>query len=1366
MTVQGFDKDYYLGVKLAALQKTSPEWVGKTTADLENTLSNLGLTPAMHYERYGYKEGLAPNQYFNEAEYKLAKATQMFNAGQALSIDAALADFNAKWTGNAYEHYVQYGFKENVNASNSFDESLYLDKKLAALKADPATATAWANKTVADLKTAFGAMTSLSHYLWYGKAEGLTATAVPDGEKVNVVVPTTSFTLTNGTDTASANVFTAGLVYTPNGNDRINALQDEDVLIGTGTNATLNATLGNFNDNGAGTITPTLTGIETINVAFTGSGAATNTLDLQDSTGVKSVNVTRISDPNNNVTIDNLTSVPTNLSLAKTNSPAGIVTFSFTDEGARGTADETTLTLSNVVLNQLLVQEKAGVPDQGIETIKLVSTGSENNIGTLFAEDLKTLTISGDKKLVLGTTASVIGAQGVEATRAVAGLGNVAGSLTVVDASALAADFEYTIGAEINAGVDNTSGVPVNLKITGGKGNDVFRLAAGASIDTGDEISGGESGNIMVHFGGASVINGTANIKGVNNLEVRTGHDAGVVADTVTINADAFDSLKSIYVRNEGMTQLVAPNWSSAAEGMTVTLNNLTAAQAADITVAHGTTGNSTVANNIVNAAFKTAAADNAAQVTLVDGVNADPVFNLQLNAASAEKVTILDNDTESNTVHLTDALRTQAGSTLTVLPGTASDKTMYMNFDSSPTGVALVNTVADVVNVNDYVARVGYGIATDGTTFSNTIHLDRESAEQVRLGAVATRDAAASSVFYGTAGVAGDGVTRHTFESVVAGTYEGDVIIRLNDITRADGVSSMNIATGAGNDTFIFDAIGLTSAGFTSGDTVAASTGTDTLVIDGNSATIPGTPRINHQTSEWDNLKGIDVLRFASNAGVANVGNAARVANAGGAYYAAIDNDFIAQTDAGNRLTVVNNDGDLTTNSESDLVLDLRGLSQSKWVTFIGANSNSVAGLSSNRLVLDDVSANQNMILNGGDTDVRNLAAANWARYTAGNNNVYEVRNTANVSINDLSQTRNFGLINFTNDQATPQTLTLTLNSTIVEQMVDSSRTATNAATQEILNIVATDQGAVASILNIDARTVTGFNALTVTGSLAGADILNLNANVGGSTNTVNLQASAGDRVNWTGGAAGLIATIDLGADANAGGTAAGNGYAQFVLGAVTTTHDIDNAEIADLTGLTYAAAAINGTAVAETFVVGRGIDTITTAAGADIIQINAVSTLAGTVYATADHVTDFATATDSIDLGGFALKSFTGAQITSAIGTDDVTVAPVALGAAAPANTTVLYTLASTANVFASQANIDTAVNDIITTVLPVGTFTAAQNTKAIISLVGSDGNDVALFYYNESDGIDGIAANELQLLGVLDGVGATQLAAANLA
>lgn len=1168
------------------------------------------------------------NPYFN-AEYYLAKNPDVFAAG----INTPEA---------AWEHYVNFGAAEALNGAASrspapwFDIAYYLAENpdlntagltagqlfghfteyglaegrspsLAAEGVDAESLAAYAAANE-DLRTAFGIKEGeepteaqliqlAQHFYLFGYKEnrdGLPADFSGD-------TPGQTFTLTVNPDVATANVFDAPRGWTPGGTDQMNTLNDDDVLTGTGDNPTLNVEFVDVGDAGdQETITPELRGIETINV--NALGTRNKTLDLQDASGVDSLNVSRINSAA--FTFANIADAVGSMSVNNTQANAH-VRFNFLNSALSGAEDEAEVTLNNVDIGTLRIQ----APGEGYETLTMNSVGSDNEVDLLEAEDLETLIIAGDQDLTLGGETVVRRADGaVEAVRAQAALENVAGSLSKIDASEFEGDLQITLGAEIDAGQDGTSGKAVEFEFIGGKGDDTIVLAStvvGGAVGNTDKIDGGEGENTLIVTGGTTINAGgtaaapVANVTNIQALAILSGHDVGDAGDIININADAFDSLSSIYVRNEGQdfgqfnavgawvpgnpaAPAAGDAWVSRPEVATVNLNNLTAEQAQAITLAHGTTGNSDIQNNNLNVNLKvaTGAAD-AAQVTIVDGVNTDPVFNARIAAAAVERVTLVDSDTESNTIHLNQGAFTQAGSSITVKGGAAGQ---YMSLDS-------FNGQSGAAGIVNALTGNGYGYATDGTTGNNT-----------SATAAANRDAAVSTVFYGTVGAAADNVTRHVVENVDASEYAGDFVIRVGEVTRADGTTSMNIQTGVGNDTVIFDAIGSTSAGFTSGDTVAMGAGTDTLVIDGNTTTIAGTPRIDHQTSEWDNLSGIDVLRFGNNAGVANGGGV--VANAGGAYYARIDNDFVSQTDAGDRLTIINNDGDLVNNTESDLVLDLRGLSQDKWVTFVGANANgaaSVGVISSNRIVVDDISANRNMILNGGDTDVR---VNTTAGYVAGNNNVYEVRNTANVSINDLAQTSNFGLIDFTNDQAVAQTLTLTLNNTVIEALVDSSSTATTAATQEILRVVANDNGLIASALNIDARDVSGFHGLNVTGSVNGNDILSLNANVGGTENIIDLDAtSTGDRVNWTGGANTAVVTIDMGADGNSGGTLAGDGFATFQVGAVTTTHDVDNVDIVDISGLTYATSTINGVAGSQTIIGGAGVDTINGGAGDDII-------------------------------------------------------------------------------------------------------------------------------------------------------------------
>jgi hypothetical protein len=174
---------YYLGVKLAQLQATpSSGWdSSKTIDDLLTTLKDEGFTPETHYMRYGYRENLAPNAFFNAAEYIQAKANQLVTVDHRYaSVEAAKAAFLAAWDGDVYQHYLRYGTAENVNPSNAFDESAYYALKLAALRADPLTSAEWTPKSVADLQRYFknAGFTALTHYEAYGKAEGIVVTPV------------------------------------------------------------------------------------------------------------------------------------------------------------------------------------------------------------------------------------------------------------------------------------------------------------------------------------------------------------------------------------------------------------------------------------------------------------------------------------------------------------------------------------------------------------------------------------------------------------------------------------------------------------------------------------------------------------------------------------------------------------------------------------------------------------------------------------------------------------------------------------------------------------------------------------------------------------------------------------------------------------------------------------------------------------------------------------------------------------------------------------------------------------------------------------------------------------------------------------
>lgn len=208
-------------------------------------------------------------------------------------------------------------------------------------------------------------------------------------------------TLTSETDAVTGNVFNAGLVYSPGGNDRVNSLQDEDVLTGRGTNPTLNVTVGNSNDNGSGLITPTLNGIQTINATMAhtdGTG-----LDLQDATGLLNVNVTRVSVAGADIL--NMQRTANNLSVANTQARADIALTYMTDELA-GDADTVNLKLSRVNADDLVLGSNDSRAEQ-IETVNLTvdAASSINNLDLLSdgrSETGQTLNITANAALVIG----------------------------------------------------------------------------------------------------------------------------------------------------------------------------------------------------------------------------------------------------------------------------------------------------------------------------------------------------------------------------------------------------------------------------------------------------------------------------------------------------------------------------------------------------------------------------------------------------------------------------------------------------------------------------------------------------------------------------------------------------------------------------------------------------------------------------------------------------------------------------------------------------------------------------------------------------------------------------------------------------
>lgn len=900
----------------------------------------------------------------------------------------------------------------------------------------------------------------------------------------------------------------------------------------------MNATLGNANDNGGQVITSKLTGIEIINVAFTGSGGAagaTTTLDLQDATGQTEVNITRISQAMNRAEVANIMTTASKLSLANTNAnTAGTAEFSYGTNVLKGlnTGD---LTVSNVQIGTLNIGENTsgvgaavgnfGVTLNSFETLNLKSTGTANIIGTL-ALPMDTgndgsVVISGDKDLTLAaqtvvTNGTAPNATLVEYVAFGGGITQAGGRLAKIDASALEGNLAISLGAgSFTAGKAGTSGQVQNLAVTGGKGNDSFYLAD--TIQAGDSLVGGAGNDkiFMVNGGNinaqSSVVSGIEAIRADINATI-----AGVAAATTTvIDFDKLPDVTGISLRDTSFDDTTNNVMAGGID--TFTLNNLTVGQAAGITVEHSTTGNNDIGSVVVNANMKSeAGANDTVAITLADNVNVDPRFNLTLNAGGTlngvgvENVSFTDADTESNTIALGNVGK-HIG-TVTIASTTGAGK--FFNLDTTTVGANgglynyLVNGQQTAAN-----STTGDGWLDGGTTAVRNLGVQDLSttANQVKLVAA----------------------------TVNAATSTSDVVVRLDTARTATGAETatggQNITMGSGNDTVIFDKVNDTRAGLTISDTVVGGAGSDTLVLDGNVAASV----INISASEWTNVSGFETVRLVN-------------AGAGSSYQLTLSNALIAANNSGGMLAIVNDNNPINDGvnmasvagpaASSAVVIDARSLSSTANFSYNGAESTGATfvgatGSTADRFILSDANISGANIIDGGArwnndgliASLANPVTGSLAGVTydanqvgAGNADVIEVRNASVVTVGDLANIKNVGTLSFTNDTASVQTSVLQLNDTVVDAMVNSyhtsSATAIGGVSQvETLYVNSVDNALVVgafSTLNVDASALTAKSGLNIVSS-GGADTI-----VGGASADAITGGAGADRLTGGGGA------------------------------------------------------------------------------------------------------------------------------------------------------------------------------------------------------------------------------------------------------
>jgi len=843
-----------------------------------------------------------------------------------------------------------------------------------------------------------------------------------------------AISLTENPDTVSGNIINANRVWNPGGTDQLNSLNDDDNLTGTGDNPTLNVTFVNDTESGDNNIMPELTDIETVNIDFTAD--FNQTIDLQDSTGIKNLNATRI-DNNVNVTFDNIQETLTSATVASSNDNLNSnVIFDHRTAAVSGDADELALKIDDVQMNILRIDDGA---NDGYETINLESTGKANVINAIIAEDIQTLNITGDQDLTISSL-------------------NESGSFNLVDASTLAANLDFTLDQGVlDAIPDGLSNGDIAFTLKSAAGDDTVRISD--TVGKTDTIELAEGNDTLV----VQAVNPTDNyteagttITGVEKVELLNSDADNAV---IGILADEVDGDQTFILRN---------NTDGAGNNTTYNIANLSEEEAKNISIEHSgdkatnpAASSNALADNVVNLDV---AEGTSVSISIDEGVNADPRFNFELYTDSDTSIdaitgalktgaingedngintvtslTINDNDTESNTVEL---------------KAQAQDK------DGNNLGQATAYT--DTITVTG-------GLAGTFMNLDATANLDKKD-----ISGSATDAVGISDVGMGAA------------ERIIAANFDAkeansDVTARFSDNPNDNNFGGQTIEMGSGNDTVIFDKLNDSTAGLTISDTVSGGEGWDVLAIDGHNA--PKLPTndiaaISLGESEWTNVSGMDEILLVGNGSQATDNNgdgtvdmadqrvstdSSPIADKAG-YNLTLTNGLVGSTDNGSNIKITN-DSKNADNSESSATIDATGLDRTHHFSYDGEEG---AGATADVFKFSDASMNGSNVIDGGDEDTTNVASQN--------SDVIEIWNTAIVTAGDLENISNVGGISFRSDSTVSETLTLTLTDEILDAF-DSSHTATSDEA-ETISLISVDETVAGNVgmknINIDVSDVT----------------------------------------------------------------------------------------------------------------------------------------------------------------------------------------------------------------------------------------------------------------------------------------------------
>ena len=628
------------------------------------------------------------------------------------------------------------------------------------------------------------------------------------------VVSGQSFILTTGQDVkaggAGNDLFDASVTGTG-----AQTLNTADGLTGGSGTDTLTAGLA------SGTVSPTLNGIEIINV----TPSATATLNLLNATGVTAVNILGGSGAAGSmgVTIDNIPSAATTLEVNGSNYGA---TFNFANAALAGTADNITIELLGVqdastgnASNYIVVGQDTGTDTSGAEVVTLNSTSSANKIA---GESGGTkLVITGDQALTITTTVTHLTQKTIDASANT-------GGVTLSDSSALAT----ITGGSANDTFTLSATSAGKMSITGGGGNDSFTFTTATSFGLNDTIDGGAGTDTLTattaDFDTAGNLNGSTVNANVIDMEK-------LVVSNVTVGGESWR-----------LANLGAAINSITLQGGTGGADGITANSGVATTVA---IGKSTTATTLGGTLTVTAAGSGTSDAVTVSesGTTAAPngTFNNKTLAFVGEETV-----------------------TVTASAPTAGPIAQVIN------GINLTNTVAPMTikftGSNKVTTGTIQGITQDVTTLdASTMTGDATTG----LGLITTLGANPTGAGWtATGSTASDTITGSTGKDSISGAAGNDSI--------ASGGGNDTISGGAGNDTINISGGAATNvvnldggtgndvinigANLNKLDSIAGGDNTDTLQMTNASVTIFDALTTSQKAALAANISGIEKLELS----------------------------------------------------------------------------------------------------------------------------------------------------------------------------------------------------------------------------------------------------------------------------------------------------------------------------------------------------------------------------------------------------------------------------------------------------------------------------------------------------------------------